>query len=242
MDITIPTLKDIHTEKLIAYLEDFKSPELDQDQKMYSGLRNLCGLSQELIEALSYSEVMDVHNALQTNIKEQPELVRSFQVEGVTYGLIPNIEKISVGEYGDLDTFITPAFAGEIKNKEAYDFLSTAYRPIIKGDIDGTYLIEPYDGTDRTEIMKRAPSTAYTTSVAFFLSTRNELYSGFQEFLEKEKEAITEQAAQQGYNFHKDGDGLKQLINLQTANFWIGTEQLKVILIQPSDSLPWRAN
>ena len=87
--------------------------------------------------------------------KEKTDLVQRFKMtgsDGVTaeFGFIPNLDKMSFGEYIDLESYITDW-------DNMHKAMAVMYRPIVAGK-NHLYEIEPYQGTERwEEVMKDAP-------------------------------------------------------------------------------------
>lgn len=77
------------------------------------------------------------------NMGDAPEVWKTFEFEGRAYGLIPNLEKMTVGEFADLDTWTTQDITGNMHN-----IMSVLYRPLKYGqEILGEFVheIEDYD-------------------------------------------------------------------------------------------------
>jgi len=92
--------------------------------------------------SLEESEVLlnDITAQL-TNVKELP-LVHRFKQDGVSFGFIPNLEDISVGEFIDLDSLMKQ------DPLQLEQIMSVLYRPVKKSWFS-KYSIEDYTGTDK---------------------------------------------------------------------------------------------
>lgn len=236
IQIEIPRLNEISTERLIRFLDIYANEKASDDDKMFAAFEHLCGINKANVKRLNLSDALKVYAAIQKALDTKGEVIRGFQLNGRAYGMIPNMEAISTGEYADLDTFLTPAFAGEIKHDEAYKFLSVLYRPIIQGTIETTYKIEPYEDVDNWELMKECPSDVYINAASFFLNLRLVLLKGFRSFLEANKEQLLKSEP----TLQLDGGGLPQLIDLQAMTLYDGIGRLSWNLPPLSHSSVWK--
>jgi len=90
-------------------------------------------------------------------------------INDVTYGFNPNLRKMSVSEFVDLDEYCkTP-------NTTAHNAMSVLYRPITMR-IGKKYTIEKYSDTralECAEELKHMPFDLYRGAIAFFLICQN---------------------------------------------------------------------
>lgn len=228
-DIVIKGLEEIPLDNLIKYLKVFQ--EGVDLLSMYSAFDLLCGIPKEVVNQLTFKDANNVYTAIQLELKKKTKLRRSFVLNGVTYGMIPNLETASVGEYGDLDKYITPAFTGDIKHKDAFKFMSVLYRPITSGSVDTVYRIEEYSGTGgKWQVMKKAPSDVYLNSVAFFLNLKLDLLRVSRKYLanQKIKKAMDKLTKEQPTTVGMDG--LELLMKSQEEMCYDGMMQLELRL------------
>ena len=95
------------------------------------------------------------------------------ELNGVAFGLHPNIDQISTGEYLDLEQ-CTKNWLHNIPK-----FMSILYRPIT-AYLGDTYQIEPYQPIDRTELFKSMRYVDALGCYLFFCNLRNDLMSSLQ--------------------------------------------------------------
>ena len=127
-----------------------------------------------------------------------------FRLNGVDYGFIPNLDKISNGEYMDIDSNIT-----DVQNYHIV--LGVMYRPITDTFKD-KYKIEEYEPNDeRFELMKELPLDIALSAVVFFYHLGNELLKALPYFLEEEMNKIN---TQNNTSSDKSGGGIRHSINL----------------------------
>ena len=81
--------------------------------------------------------------------------------KAVEFGLMPNLSKMSLGEYLDLDAYIDDW-------SKMHKAMAVLYRPIVT-DVKGKYLIEEYQGSDRwADVMRDAPLNVVLGVKVFF--------------------------------------------------------------------------
>ena len=128
------------------------------------------------------------------NVDEMP-FVDRFTLKGVEYGFIPNMQKLSVGEFVDIEHFTT---------KGTYDHLAEImgilYRPVTE-KYGNHYDIEPYDDYDwQADRMLDMPVDIAIAAIVFFYVHERKLTRNLRYSLAKKK-------ARQ--RFIKSGDGTR---------------------------------
>lgn len=138
-------------------------------------LEIFCGVTMKEAYKLPLAEFSFIINHIVEIFKEDTPLQRDFTLtdpkgDSVTFGFIPKLDDISLGEFIDLDNYI-----GDWQ--EIHKAMAVLYRPITfrKGDL---YLIEEYEGSDKyAEVMKDAPVNVALGAVVFFYRLGNVLSS-----------------------------------------------------------------
>ena len=103
---------------------------------------------------------------LYDTLNSQTPLVNTFKMVGsdgveVEFGLIPNLDKMSYGEWEDLENYIWD-------NKSLHRAMAVLYRPLI-WQIGGKYRIHEYQGTDfYADLMKEMPIDVATGDRSLF--------------------------------------------------------------------------
>ena len=167
-------------------------------------LEIFCGVTMKEAYKLPLAEFSFIINHIVEIFKEDTPLQRDFtltdpQGNSVTFGFIPKLDDISLGEFIDLDNYI-----GDWQ--EIHKAMAVLYRPITfrKGDL---YLIEDYEGSDKyAEVMKDAPVNVALGAVVFFYRLGNVLSSylldSLTQKLKKDPELIKD--------LEQNGDGINQ--------------------------------
>ena len=96
--------------------------------------------------------------------KQDNKLAKVFEIEGVEYGMHPDLNALTLGEYADLETFIKDGL-----EKNMPECMAVLFRPIIEKK-NKAYTIEAYDGNInvRAEIMKKMPAGQVQNALVFF--------------------------------------------------------------------------
>ena len=175
---TIEVPKDLSGITLQQYqkylkIMDGKEDLEDNEFMNLKVLEIFCGVTMKQAYNLPLSEFSFIINHIVDVFKEDTPLQRDFTLtdpkgDSVTFGFIPNLDEITLGEFVDLDNYI-----GDWE--QMHKAMAVLYRPITfrKGDL---YLIEDYQGTDKySGIMKDSPVNVALGAVVFFYRLGNVL-------------------------------------------------------------------
>lgn len=211
--LTIPeNLGDITLESYQRFLDVAEdSSEQFIREKM---IQVFCGVELKYIQHIPSKDFLEITDGITKILSETPELKRTFKLNGVEYGFIPNLDKMSLGEFIDLDTYIG--------NWQKLDIaMSVLYRPITKRKGDN-YRIKPYKGKVN-EDFKSLPLDVVIGSMLFFWSIGNQLLNYTANYLPQVAQHPTVQKV-----LMKNGDGTYQL----TPSLKGITSELKKLLNQ----------
>lgn len=192
---------------------------LDLTVEDYLMIKALAGNSDEFIrkEMVRYFDLgklsiqdSDMFMDNLTNIlKQDPKFIQRFELDGIEYGFIPNLNKTTTAEWIDIDNY-------QKDEKDIHRLLSILYRPIVKKfNIfkifnNKLYDIEKYKGT--TEKLKKAPLEVYLGSMVFFYLLNKRLYQDLNTYIQKQrvKMIVGEKTLtiQQKLNLVKSLDGI----------------------------------
>jgi hypothetical protein len=167
-------------------------------------LEIFCGVTMKEAYKLPLAEFSFIISHIVDIFKEDTPLQRDFTLrdpngDSVTFGFIPKLDDISLGEFVDLESYISDW-------QQMHKALAVLYRPITfrKGDL---YLIEEYEGSDKySEVMKDAPVNVALGAIVFFYRLGNVLSSYLVDYLTQElvkNPQVTE-------DLEKNGDGINQ--------------------------------
>ena len=148
MKITVPnSLSEI---KLSQYQKFLQIQKDNEDEHFLASkiIEIFCGIPHKESYSLKAKDVHRITNILADMFEQKPQLKRRFVLNGVEYGFIPNLDDMTLGEYVDLDTYIS-------KWEEVEKAMAVLYRPIVNTYKD-KYNIEEYKA-EGSEVFKDVP-------------------------------------------------------------------------------------
>lgn len=158
-----------------------------------------CNANMKEIHQVPALMVDQIIAQLNTCFKEETPFYREIEIQGedgkLMLGFIPNLEKMTYGEYVDLESYI-------LDWQQMHKAMAVLYREIQvkKGE---KYVIADYDGTEgKAEFMKMLPVGFAMAAQLFFYHLGDKLSTVTTSFL---KEVGTYQLRSQG--LLEDGDG-----------------------------------
>tara|TARA_R110000868_G_scaffold146225_2_gene366974 strand:- start:1112 stop:1810 length:699 start_codon:yes stop_codon:yes gene_type:complete len=173
-----------------------------------------CDIETEAVNYMSASDVISISKMINALFTMDQELIRTTKIEGVKIGLVPELDKLTFGEYIDLDENINDW-------EKIHIALSVLYRPITK-QVGDRYSIQSYRGEDYElsednpsyiECMKLLTMDVALGAVVFFYALGKELLETTRVYL---VEQLQNQITQNGRNSLSSGDGIHQSINYLT--------------------------
>ena len=177
--IKVPT--ELSGIKLKEYQKYIKTVQTDPDkqptdeQVEFANLKVLecfCGLTLKQAYKLPMTEFTGILQHISNLFKEETPLQRTFEMtdknnKTVKFGFMPKLDDISLGEFIDLDKYISDW-------QQMHKALSVLYRPVVFEKKD-TYLIEDYEGSDKySDIMLDAHVNVAFGATLFFYHLGNE--------------------------------------------------------------------
>jgi hypothetical protein len=119
-------------------------------------------------------------NILQT----EPKFVQTFKHNGIEFGLIPNFDKLTTGEFIDLDEY-------QKDPNKIHNIMAILYRPITKKH-KHLYQIEKYESSLKySEQMKSAPAEYYLGVMVFFYNLSINLLNASLTYIQEMKKTVT---------------------------------------------------
>jgi hypothetical protein len=208
MRVVIPTdLKEIKLSQYLRYLKVLKDNQDDETFVCIQMVAIFCNLSVADVMKIPVNDFAEIVENLAKVLDQKPERVKTFKMDGVEYGFIPNLDKMTIGEHATIDSLL-----GSDENLAL--LMSVLYRPITK-KISPFYQIEPYDGDEsKAELFKDVTMDVVTGSILFFWNLSKELLNNILSHLEsksmregKSLEEVLESA----------GVGIKVLFDFQES-------------------------
>ena len=210
--INIPdSLRDITLGQWQEYIDIYDKNKDDDssdflDRKM---LEIFCGVNLQHIDLLGLNVYEDAINHVSNILNSKADLVSTFDLKGTDgviahFGMIPNLDKMSYGEFIDLEKYI-------FVEKDMHKAMAVMYRPI-KFQSKEKYLIHDYKGTEYlAEVMKSTPlDVAFGVRVFFYrLATKLGTYT----MVSTLKDLQTKQEGRVDEHSVKSGESIKQYIH-----------------------------
>jgi len=169
IQVIIPTdWKDITIAEYQRYLQLAKTRRKTKDDEI---IAMFCKVDKELIKKVKLKDkkvLVDKINKF-VNSKNERELEKIIKFKGTQYGFIPNLSKITTGEFVDIEEY------GKDINANLHRIMSVLYREIDR-QVGKYYSVKPYD-PDELEIdkFKDLPMSTTLSAIDFFFRLGKDL-------------------------------------------------------------------
>ena len=197
-------------QKYAKIVQDNAKEELAEDFVRIKILEIFCDITLKEAYELPINELDGVVTHILSIMSEKAILQRRFTMtdpkgKTVEFGFMPNMDKMSLGEYVDLEKYISDW-------NTMHRALAVMYRPIVAGKGE-FYEIEKYEGSDKyADIMKDSPVTVALGSMVFFYNLGTELLRVTTHSLQKQ--ALKELQGLKTNPSEKNGDGINRYMLL----------------------------
>ena len=169
MEFNLPaSLRDVKLSQWQRYIDVFDKNKGDEATEFLNKkvLEIFCDIKLTEINQLGLNVFEDTLAHLSAILNSKPELSQTFKLEGtdgvvVEFGMIPNLDKMSYGEFIDLEKYL-------FSDKDLHKAMAVLYRPI-KIKKKDRYLIHDYKGTSyMSDVMKDTPLDIAISARVFF--------------------------------------------------------------------------
>ena len=169
MEFNLPaSLRDVKLSQWQRYIDVFDKNKGDEATEFLNKkvLEIFCDIKLSDIHHIGLSLFEDSLAHLSAILNSKPELSQTFKLEGsdgvvVEFGMIPNLDKMSYGEFIDLEKYL-------FSDKDLHKAMAVLYRPIKLKKKD-RYLIHDYKGTSyMSDVMKDTPLDVAISARVFF--------------------------------------------------------------------------
>ena len=196
-DIKIYTY--LEYEKFIKGLND--NQKKDEDYLLFNTLYIFYGIDNETYKKLPYNTTMELYEIVTTLLNTKQELVQRFKVKGIEFGLVPNMDDITLAELVDLDT------------TDIVRQLCILYRPITNKKKD-KYLVELYKADlQYYDEFKELGLNIMNGFVGFFLNIQKD----FMAYTLNSLEEVEGLNPRQKKDLEKSGSGILGFLNSVTG-------------------------
>ena len=122
LKIEVPTkISDITLGKYQEFVSISKD-EQDEQKLQLNILKTFCGIDATNIKVEDVNKLSKIITSLFT---EKYELTKTFKLDGVEFGFVPNLDDMTLGEYIDLDGYMLDV-------EDLHKAMAVLYRPIVK--------------------------------------------------------------------------------------------------------------
>ncbi len=184
MKIQVPThINDITLEQYQRFAL-INTEEQDKEFFMFKTIEIFCGVDIALVSKMRLKDAESISNEVLEVLQQNVPFTNKFELDGVKYGFIPDLQAISLGEFIDLEE-------GLSKDKDFHKAASVMFRPIVK-EFGELYTIDGYEAsTEMHHVMKQAPVGVISAAIVFFYNIAKELLKASQDFSNQEKAEAT---------------------------------------------------
>ena len=199
MKIQVPThINDITLEQYQKFAL-INTEEQDKEFFMFKTIEIFCGVDISLVSKMRLKDAESISNEVLEVLNTNIPFTNKFELEGVKYGFIPDLQQISLGEFIDLEEGL-----GDSKN--FHKATAVMFRPIMK-EAGELYTIDGYEAsTEMHHIMKKAPLGIVSAAIVFFYNIVKELQTDLKAYSqEKQAEMMT---TLENLNSQENTDGL----------------------------------
>ena len=195
----IDSWSDVTLEKWMQVIDIETGSKSKEAEKTIAALSDI---PKSLVKELSLRDVAVIMGKIAELQSKQNTLFKKiFEIDGIEYGMHPDLSEITLGEYADIESFIEGGF-----EKNMPDLMAILFRKVTARNGEA-YTIEAYDGniTIRAEEMKKMSAEQVQASLFFFSNLGKELLKILPSYLmERTQEKVTELQTEISQN---DGDG-----------------------------------
>ena len=174
-------LSDITLGQYQKYLKILDSNKDDDNAAEFINLKTIeifCNVDFKDVLKIPLNEAEKVLTIINKAFEEKPDIIRHFKLLSVDMGFIPNLERISLGEYIDVENNI-------VDWQTMHKAMAVLYRPVNFRSKE-KYTIAPYEPSDEvSELMKEMPLDVAMSSMVFFYALGMELLKAIPTYIQK---------------------------------------------------------
>jgi hypothetical protein len=199
IELTIPNSLDEIT--LGQYQEFIKSQENNADELFISQklVSIFCKIPLNQVLLIPIKEIEYIVTKMGSLFEQKHEFKNTFKLGSKTFGFIPSLDEISLGEFVDLDSNIS-----DLSN--FHKAMAVMYRPITKS-VSNMYEIEDYESSATyADVMKLAPVSIALGAQVFFWTLEKESLRALIVYLEEAGKEMMSSVKQD--NLVKNGVGI----------------------------------
>lgn len=182
IELSVPdALSDITLGQYQKYLKILDQNKDDDNAAEFINMKTIeifCDVDFKDVLKIPLGEAEKVLTIINKAFEEKPDIIRHFKLLNVDMGFIPNLERISLGEYIDVENNI-------VDWQTMHKAMAVLYRPVNFKSKE-KYTIAPYEPSDEvSELMKEMPLDVAMSSMVFFYDLGMELLKAIPTFIQK---------------------------------------------------------
>jgi hypothetical protein len=213
-DLSVPkTLRGVRLKDWVKFIDIYEKNKDNESDEFLSKkmIEIFCGVDLKSLHKIPVSSFSSVVTHLYSLLNSETPLVNTFKMVGtdgveVEFGLIPNLDKMSYGEWQDLENYIWD-------NKNMHRAMAVLYRPLVY-QIGGKYRIHEYQGTDKyADVMRDMPIDIALGAKVFFYRLVKKLPQYTMDSILKQYQ--TEEGVVSQEDLEKSGEDIKRYLLLQ---------------------------
>tara|TARA_R110002012_G_scaffold197522_2_gene366083 strand:+ start:9745 stop:10419 length:675 start_codon:yes stop_codon:yes gene_type:complete len=168
---------------------------IQTEDNLYKRVSACANITIEELREAPLSDVTAADKHLKTIAEQESgRHLRVIELNGESYGFIPNWQEFSLGEWIDIETYCENFW------ENAHKIMSVLYRPIERHHGDA-HTIAKYTAKEDAEVFKQLPAELFGGCILFFLSSKRELLHTMKSSLLKAAAHLTDSAV--------NGDGIQ---------------------------------
>ena len=182
IELSVPdALSDITLGQYQKYLKILDQNKDDDNAAEFINMKTIeifCDVDFKDVLKIPLGEAEKVLTIINKAFEEKPAIIRHFKLLSVDMGFIPNLERISLGEYIDVENNI-------VDWQTMHKAMAVLYRPVNFRSKE-KYTIAPYEPSDEvSELMKEMPLDVAMSSMVFFYDLGMELLKAIPTYIQK---------------------------------------------------------
>lgn len=228
MEVKISYPTHLQEIPLSAYQQWLKVEETTNDEEIlaFKFVSIFCGLEMRTVSRMAVKDVYFLIDKIKAVLTSEPKYHKRWKYDGIEFGMVPDLEHITFGEYIDIETHLT-------KWDGIHKAMAVLYRPITETFRD-TYEIEEYEPNEKNmEIMQNLPLNIVLGTSVFFCNLENVLLSNLTSFLKTETKKMNKTNIANGRSSRDPGVGTIPFLELAAEICTSSTQQQRFLYLRP---------
>lgn len=207
MKLIVPeTLADITLRQYQRYQKEIDYAKDMPNQMEYLNIKKIevfCNLSQTEVFNIEVGDLFEIAEKIEVILQTESELIQKFKLNGINFGWVPELDRLSYGEFLDLNGNISDWSTMHIA-------MGVLYRPIKNEASGGLYTVEKYKGDKYHKDLLDMPMDAVIGSMVFFWNLGMDLATSI-------IKCLTEEEKENPQNLAENGIGIAQSMSSLTT-------------------------